>query len=437
MERTNFCGYRCSLCGEQYAASQQLYLCPKDQGCLDVVLDTAAIRKTVEPLRLSGPDREPSHWRYLPLLPLDDPGARGTPLRRVGWTPLYELPALRAARGLSAFWLKDESSNPTASFKDRASSLVTARAVQIGAGRVVTASTGNAGAALAGMAAALQLPAVVFAPKEAPAAKIGQMLAFGATVILVEGNYDQASALSIEASRELGWYCRNTGYNPFTAEGKKTAAFEIWEAVRQGRIELAGGAPLAIFVSVGDGNIISGLHKGFRDLSDLGWLEFQPRLYGVQAEGSAAIARAFDAGRQSVQPVRASTIADSICVDMPADGARALRAVRETGGSYITVGDRQILQAVAELGRFGVFVEPAAAASYAGFLAALECGRIAAREPVVVLATGSGLKDITAVQKAVPPAPVIEPSLQAVKRLLRRLEPRACGHRIGAEQASE
>ncbi len=414
-----FTGYRCSVCGSEYEGSGQLYLCPKDQGCLDVILDVERIRRTIEPSQLTGPDPERSHWRYLPLLPVEDPGGEGTPLRSVGLTPLYTLPALRDRHGLKAFWLKDEGANPSASFKDRASSLVAVRAVQVGAETVVTASTGNAGAALAGMAAALQLHAVVFAPSSAPQAKLAQMLAYGAEVILVEGNYDRATALSLEVSRELGWYCRNTGYNPFTAEGKKTAAFEIWEQVRAGTIAISGGSPLSIFVSVGDGNIISGLHKGFRDLEELGWLEFQPRIFGVQAEGSAAVSRAFHAGGERIEAVRASTLADSICVDMPADGLRAVRAARETGGTYITVKDEQILHALAELGRVGVFTEPAAAAAYAGYLRALEMGLIDNEEPALVLSTGSGLKDITAVQRVVREAPVIEPTVEAVKRLLK------------------
>jgi threonine synthase len=414
-----FSGYRCSLCGCEFEATEELYLCPKDQGCLDIVLDSERIRRTVKQSQLVGPDLETSHWRYLPLLPVDDPAAEHTPLRSVGWTPLYNLPALRARHGLKVFWLKDDGANPTASFKDRASSLVVTRARQIGAQTVVTSSTGNAGAALAGMAAAVQLHAVVFAPASAPRAKLAQMLAYGADVILVEGNYDRATALSLEVSRELGWYCRNTGYNPFTAEGKKTAAFEIWDAVQTGRIAIPPGSPLSIFVSVGDGNIISGIHKGFRDLEEVGWLDFQPRIFGVQAEGSAAIARIFEAGGERIEGVQATTVADSICVDMPADGVRALRAVRETGGTYITVKDEQILHALAELGQIGVFAEPAAAAAYAGYLKALEARQIGREDPALVLSTGNGLKDITAVQRVVPEAPVIEPTMEAVKRRLR------------------
>ena len=194
-------------------------------------------------------------------------------------------------------WIKDESRNPTASFKDRASAVVVARAIEIGADVIVTASTGNAGAALAGMSAAVGQKAVIFAPKTAPPAKVAQLLVFGAQVLLVDGTYDDAFDLTILAAQEFGWYCRNTGYNPFTAEGKKTAAFEIWEWLLLNQPEILHN-PFHLFVSVGDGNIISGIHKGFKDLAALGWLETMPCIYGVQAEGSAAIANAFMAGNE-------------------------------------------------------------------------------------------------------------------------------------------
>ena len=178
----------------------------------------------------------------------------------------------------------------------------------------MTASTGNAGAALAGMSAAAGQQAVIFAPRTAPPAKVAQLLIFGAQVILVDGNYDQAFDLTIEAAQDFGWYCRNTGYNPFTAEGKKTAAFEIWEQVPAS--QPPGRAALTVFVSVGDGNIISGIHKGFKDLQSLGWFEHMPRLFGVQAEGSAAIANAFCAGWRPLprsRPIPWPTASRSTC----------------------------------------------------------------------------------------------------------------------------
>ena len=424
MAKSNFVGYRCSLCNTEYLPGQVTYTCPKDGGNLDVVLDYDAIRLKYQPEDLTN-RAEDSLWRYLPLLPVPDPGGEGTPIRRAGWTPVYQLERLAQELGLDHLWLKDESRNPTASFKDRASAVVVARAREIAAETIVTASTGNAGAALAGMSAAVGQKAVIFAPKSAPQAKVAQLLVFGAKVILVDGTYDEAFDLTIQAAEEFGWYCRNTGYNPFTAEGKKTAALEIWEwwDVEHHTWHEPGNLldqhpPLTIFVSVGDGNIISGIHKGFKDLLALGWIERIPRIIGVQAEGSAAIANAFHAGTEQIIPISANTIADSISVDLPRDGVRAVRAARETGGTYILVSDEEILQAIAALGPQGIFAEPAGATAYAGLVKAIRQGIIDAGDPVLVLNTGSGLKDVRAAMQAVKPAPVIEPTLDALKRLL-------------------
>lgn len=410
-----FVGYRCSICNTEYGPDAVSYVCPKDKGNLDVILDFESINHRYEPGDITSRSLS-SLWRYLPLLPVSDPGGDGTPLKMAGWTPVYRLPRLSESLGLNHLWVKDESRNPTASFKDRASAIVLARAKQIGAKVVVTASTGNAGAALAGMAAAIGQPVVVFAPKSAPPAKVAQLLVFGARVILVDGNYDAAFDLSLQCADEFGWYCRNTGYNPFTAEGKKTAAFEIWETVC---LSLATSKnPLSIFVSVGDGNIISGIYKGFKDLQSLGWLEQMPRLYGIQAEKSAAIAQAYFKGGEVIEPFHATTIADSISVDIPRDGLRALRAVRESRGEFLTISDEQILAGIAELGPHGIFAEPAGAAAFSGLKKAVGQGKIGPDDPVLVINTGSGLKDVRAAMNAVQMAPVIEPSLPALKRLL-------------------
>jgi threonine synthase len=411
---TNFLGYKCSICGAEYPPQGVLYLCPKDGGVLDVVQDLAALKKSVDPKTLRA-SQDFSIWRYLPLLPVGEPGQRGTPLRAVGWTPVYEPTSLARKLNLRQLWIKDESSNPTASFKDRASALIVTRAKEIGAKIVVTASTGNAGAALAGMAAAAGTQAVIFAPKAAPPAKIAQLLIFGARVLLVNGNYDAATAIARQAADEFGWYCRNTGYNPFTAEGKKTAAFEIWEQVLAAQ---KLGRPLSVFISVGDGNIIAGVYKGFKDLLALGWIEQMPRMFGVQSEGSRAITNAFEAKTEKIEAVKATTLADSISVDWPSDGLRGLRAATETGGAYVAVPDSEILAAISELGRAGIFAEPAGAAAYAGLRSALNSGLIGAGDPVLVLNTGSGLKDVGAARKAAGEAPVIEPNLDALKLAL-------------------
>jgi threonine synthase len=414
----NVIGYRCSLCGKAYDLDEIQYTCPADGGNLDVVLDIDAIRLRTDPKTIMA-SREASLWRYLPLLPVTDPQERGTPLRAAGWTPVFHPPYLSRTLGVNQLWVKDESRNPTASFKDRASAVVVARARQIKAEVVVTASTGNAGAALAGMAAAVGQKAVILAPRTAPPAKIAQLLVFGAEVILIDGTYDDAFDLTVQAAQEFGWYCRNTGYNPFTAEGKKTAALEIWEQVIAGEGLSKTGNKLSVFVSVGDGNIISGIHKGFKDLFALGWLEQMPRLFGVQAEGSAAVAYAYNSKTEVIVPVSANTLADSISVDLPRDGVRAVRAASETGGAYITVSDQEILRAIAGLGKVGIFAEPAGAASYAGFLKALEAGSISSDDPILVINTGSGLKDTRAAVQAVPEAKIIEPRLDALKRVIK------------------
>jgi threonine synthase len=416
-----FVGYQCSVCGKTYHTDELTYTCPEDGGNVNVILDYDRINRTCSPARIEALS-ELSIWRYLDLLPVHDPGHRGTPLWAVGWTPIFDLTEKARHFGLRKLWLKDDGRNPTASFKDRASAVVVARAQQTGVDVTITASTGNAGAALAGMAAAASHPAVILAPKTAPPAKVAQLMIFGARVFLVDGNYDDAFDLSVEASDALGWYCRNTGYNPFTAEGKKTASFEICEQLTNMKGDTGSDswyAPDAVFVSVGDGNIISGLHKGFKDLLELGWIDKIPRIFGIQSEGSAAIANAFNAGSENIEPVSADTLADSISVDMPRDGLRALRAATETGGAYIAVSDQDILEAMVELGKdVAVFAEPAGSTSYAGMKAAVDHGLLGKDDEVLVLNTGNGLKDVGASMKATGDAPVIKPSLEALQAAL-------------------
>ncbi len=410
-----YLGYRCSICNKEYPLTQEIYTCPMDGGNLDVMMDISGIKRKYEIEDITS-RKEQSLWRYLPLLPVKDPGQHETPLRMAGWTPIYAPKLLAENLGLKYLWIKDEGRNPTGSFKDRASAIVVARAKEIGSEVVVTASTGNAGAALAGMAAAVHQEAVIFAPQTAPPAKVAQLLIYGAKVILVDGNYDAAFDLSVQAAEEFGWYCRNTGYNPFTVEGKKTAAFEIWEQVYL--IQGVSYRPLSVFVSVGDGNIISGLHKGFKDLCALGWLEQMPKIFGVQSEGSAAVANAYFANSEEIIAVSANTLADSIAVDLPRDGVRAVRAAAETNGAYVIVPDQAIVEAIGDLGRVGIFAEPAGAAAYAGLKQAINDEKISVDDPVLVINTGSGLKDIKTAMQAVHKAPIIKPSMDSLRELL-------------------
>ncbi len=407
--------FQCSECGQCFEPDQVTYNCLTCGGNLDAHF---SFEENPDEINQSAilESGEASIWRYAPLLAAPDPGFNNTPLHQVGLTPVYQPESLRKSLGMQELWIKDESRNPSASFKDRASALVVARAIESDIQTIIAASTGNAGAALACMAASVGKQAVIIAPRSAPPAKVAQLLTFGARVVLVDGNYDQAFDLSIEASHEFGWYNRNTGYNPFTVEGKKTAGLEIWEQVLHKRGKSAQN--LTIFIPVGDGNILSGVAKGFVDLLALGWIERLPRLVGVQAEGSAAIYNAFKAGVNEITPLRAKTVADSISVDLPRDGERALKRVNQSGGYYLTVSDQEILQAIPRLGKAGLFVEPAAAAAFAGLQAALRQGLHQSDEPALVLCTGSGLKDINAAMRAVEPAPIIEPTLKQLKEAL-------------------
>ncbi len=405
---------KCLICNAEYAPHEVAYVCPKhgNEGILDVQYDYTAIARAWQREELER-NRDYSIWRYRPLLPIapDSP----VPPLQVGWTPLYPAPRLAASLGLQHLWIKDDGRQPTASFKDRASAIAVVKAREAGAEVVTTASTGNAAAALSGLCASVGQRNVIFVPATAPEAKVAQLLVFGSTVLLVEGTYDDAFELCLEAAQAFGWYNRNTGYNPYMTEGKKTVSYEICE-------QLGWQPPDVIFVPVGDGCIIGGVHKGFKDLLALGWIDRVPRLIGVQAAGSAAL---YDAWRRGIDPlemtpIEAHTIADSIAAGLPRDRIKAMRAVRETGGAFVRVSDEEILQAIPTLARgCGVFAEPAAAAAYAGLVKAVEEELVDRDERIVVLATGSGLKDVRAAMRAVGAPLRVEPRLEAVKAALR------------------
>lgn len=387
---------------------------------LDLVLDPGEVPESSRE-RIEA-DRDPSLWRYAPLLPVPVPEDGAGPLRHAGSSPFFVAPRAAERLGLKHLWIKDDGALPTGSLKDRASCIVASRASAIGADKIITASTGNAGVAIAAMGGAAGIDTVVLVPETAPAGKLAQLLVFGAELYQVRGSYDDAFKLSREAARELGWYCRNTAMNPFTVEGKKTVSFEICEQLTRALGRPASApwrAPDRIYVSVGDGNIITGLHKGLKDLMALGWIDRIPALVGVQAEGSAAIAKAFAAGTTDVTPVEAHSVADSIVADRPADGRRAVLAAQQTGGDYVVVGDDAILAALVALGRdASVFAEPAAAAAYAGLLQHAADGAIDPDSHVVVLVTGNGLKDVAAAERAASRATPIEPTIDSLQRAI-------------------
>ncbi len=416
-------GLRCMICGTEYGPDEVEYVCPKhgDDGILDVVYDYRRIARRISPAKLAGsPTR--SIWRYLPLLPVEpevvEPLIRGTVLGRVGWTPLYPAPRLAESLGLQHLWIKDDGREPTASFKDRASAIAVVKTRERGYEVVTTASTGNAAAALAGLCAAVAQKNVIFVPKSAPQAKIAQLLVYGATVLLVDGTYDDAFELCLQAAPEFGWYNRNTAYNPYMSEGKKTVAYELYEQLHD---RGPGVGDWVVVVPVGDGCIIGGVYKGFKDLLALGWIEQMPRILGVQAAGSSPLVDAWEQGLEGweMKPVEAHSVADSIVAGLPRDRIKALRAVRETGGAFLRVGDEEIVAAIPTLAQgVGVFAEPAAAAAYAGLVKAVEQGLVRGDDRVVVLSTGSGLKDIATAMQSVGKAQVIAPDLDAVRKAL-------------------
>ncbi len=413
----NVTGLTCVICDKTYPANYAGYVCTDhgNEGILDVRYDYEAIAAAWTKADLDA-TRNRTMWRYRPVMPVR-PDAPVPPLT-VGGTPMYDATPLAADLGIAKVWVKDEGRQPTASLKDRASAMAVVKAREVGAEVVTTASTGNAAAALSGISASIGQKNVIFVPKSAPEAKIAQLLAYGSTVALVNGNYGDAFELCMLAAAEYGWYNRNTGYNPFMTEGTKTAGWEILE-------DLSWNPPDAIFVSVGDGSIIGGVHKAMKDALGLGWIDKAPRIYGIQAAGSDYMVQAFESGEDILTkpPIAADTVADSISADLPRDRIKALAAVTETSGAYLRVSDDEILAALPLMARgSGVFAEPAGATAYAGLIEAVGRGLVTASDEVVVLSTGSGLKDVASAMKAVTAAGttpmVVDPNLEALKQAL-------------------
>ncbi len=402
---------RCITCGKEYSPDEIEYTCPKcgpRRGTLEVIYDYQRLSETFNKESLAS-DQERSMWRYFPLLPIED-RCFIQPLR-VGYTPVYSFPKLASEYGLASLYIKDDGQNPTASYKDRASSIVVIKAQEKGKAVVTAASTGNAASSLAGFSAATKLQTVIFVPRIAPEAKVTQLLIYGAKVFLVNGSYDVAYDLAAQAAEEFGWYNRSAAVNPYLVEGKKTGALELSE-------QLSWNMPDVVFVGVGDGSVISGICKGFDELKKLKIIDSVPRVIGVQAEGSAPIATAFanyDGKEVTIKDIEAKTVADSICVGKPRDIVKAVKYVATNGGYFITVSDEQIRQAIAIMARrTGVFPEPAGAAPFAGLLKEASEGRIAGKTAAVMV-TGNGLKDITTARSVAGNAIELEPSLAAVK----------------------
>lgn len=401
---------RCVLCGKEYGSDEIVYTCPSCgiDGTLDVIYDYEGVRKTISRDYFSKSFRS-DLWRYRVILPVDHD--ENIPYLNVGWTPLYESEMLASKYGVKNVYVKDDGRNPTGSLKDRASAVGVAKALDFRQNTIACASTGNAASSLSGFAACAGLKSCIFVPQKAPAAKVTQLLVYGARVILVRGDYEDAFNLATAAIEKWGWYNRNCAINPYLVEGKKTCAMEMAE-------QLDWKIPDMVFVSVGDGCIISSVYKGFYDLEKLGLIERIPRIIGVQAEGADPVYQAVRSGSARVTFAPAETIADSISVGAPRNWAKALRAVRKSGGDVITVSDQDILDAIPELAReTGVFGEPAGVTGFAGFRKMAERGEIGRDQRIAFIVTGNGLKDIASAQKAVGDPFVVDPDLDELEKL--------------------
>lgn len=384
--------FKCVLCGREFAEDKIKYTCPNcgNDGILEIHLDYKNMKFNKDDLK----NREYNILRYYELLPVDN--LKGFPPLNVGYTPIYKNERLSKYLNLNNLYIKDDGRNPTASFKDRASTLVIKKAIDNGYDTITTASTGNAASSLSGLSASVGLKTYIFVPEKTPKAKIAQLLTFGSKVFAINGTYDEAFDLCIRSSEIFGWYNRNTAYNPYTIEGKKTVSFEIWE-------QLNFSVPDKIFVSVGDGVIYSGVYKGFYDLYSMKLIDKIPQVIGIQAEGSSPIVKAFLEKKDRVMPIKnPHTIADSISVGYPRNATMALKFAKLYNGSFISVSDKEILESIPLLGRLtGVFGEPAGVASLSGLIKMINEGKIDENEKVVVLITGNGLKDIESAIKAV------------------------------------
>jgi threonine synthase len=403
--------YKCTDCGMEYSTGDTMYLCPfcskqnttttPPKGVLKTLYDYQKIKK-----KITGFD-ELKKKGFIDLLPIEN--INSLPNLRIGKTPLYTINKLNGKSLPFHVHLKDDSQNPTFSFKDRASALVSAFAKEKKFGTIITASTGNAGSSLAGICAAQCQKAIIIVPETAPIAKLTQIMMYGATIVPVKGTYDEAFDLSIKASEEFGWYNRNTAFNPATIEGKKQVSFELTE-------ELNFKVPDRIFVPVGDGVIISGVYKGFEDLFLLNLIDRIPVIVAIQAKGSDNLVRNIDL--KDFQIIPGSTIADSISVDIPRNFYMAKQFIQKYGGESITVSDEEILEASAILSKnTGLFAEPAAATAFAGLLSCQKNGKIADYSNNVVLLTGSGLKDLKSVSSMLRIPESIHPSINNLKSL--------------------
>jgi threonine synthase len=383
-------GLRCRNCATPVATGPS-YVCGRCFGPLEVEYDEAAIAAVLS--REAIESRAPGIWRYLELLPVEHAPVRALP---VGSTPLQHADRLAAILGTGTLWLKNDSLNPTLSFKDRVVALATERALEFGFDTLACASTGNLAGAVAAAAAVVGLRSYVFVPSDIETAKIRQALAFGATIVPVDGTYDEINRLSLEIAGELGWAFVNVNLRPYYSEGSKTLAYEVAE-------QLGWRLPDVLVAPIASGSLYTKVSKGFGELVRYGLVEPKTvRFVGAQPSGCAPVADAYAGGYDRPVPVREPrTIVKSLAIGDPADGAFALRLARESGGSIESVEDAATSAAVRDVAASeGIFTETAGGCTVAAVRQARERGVIGPGDEVVALLTGNGLKTPEAIDGA-------------------------------------
>ena len=404
-------GYRCTVCGKFFETKEALLTCPDcgEQGILDVEYDYDELRKVLTKEYFQN-NRDYSMWRYAPMMGIKEDHVKE--MLRIGWTPLIKSYNLAKELGLKDLYIKDDGLNPSGSSKDRASGVAVLKAIEAGAKVISCSSTGNAASSCACHAAHMGLPAVIFVPKRAPIGKLTQISLYGATLVVVDGDYKAAFKLSKEAIAKHHWYNRNAAINPFMVEGKKTVSLEIAEQLNFKPTDW-------VAVSVGDGCTIGGVYKGFYELHKIGLIDRIPRILGVQSTGCEPFVVA-SKNHEPLKECEENTLADSIAVGIPRNPLKALRAVENSNGKWISVPDEKIIEAMALLGRKeGVFGEPAGVTSLAGVIKALDEGIIRKDESVTIIVTGNGLKDPNNAQKAIMKPELMEPNIEKLDIYLK------------------
>jgi threonine synthase len=401
---------KCIGCGAEYPVNEIIYNCEMCGDLLEVQVDEKALKKKIETeeWRL----RPISVWKYKEFLPVFDETKIVT--LREGGTPLYRCDRLGKELGIKNLYVKNEGANPTGSFKDRGMTVGVSKALELGVKAVVCASTGNTSASLAAYAAKAGLPCIVLIPAGKIAlGKLAQAMIYGAVAVGVRGNFDVALQMAVNASKRVGLYLLNS-INPFRIEGQKTAAFEVCD-------QLEWQVPDRVVLPVGNAGNITAYWKGFKELKALGLIEKMPKMVGVQAAGASPIAKAFAANNATIEPVKdPETVATAIRIGNPVNWKRALNALKESNGTALTVTDDEIIKLQKLLARKeGIFIEPASAAGIAGLKKLIENGEVDVDETIVCVATGHGLKDPEAAVRACEGIIEIEPSLEALEKVVK------------------